>query len=92
MLFQSLISTNLAFDADVVDWDLSALPERGRIRHHIKSTSGYGIDEWSLSLTVQLNDEEFEAAQKHSQILKGHRAGDPAEYSNGLLKVDYSGQ
>jgi hypothetical protein len=90
--FGRLIWTNVAFDADVVSWDLSALPDRGRIRHHIKEASGYGIDEWSLSLTIQLNDAEFEGALKQSQIRKGQRGGSASDHPQGFLRIDYSGK
>jgi hypothetical protein len=75
-----------------VSWDLSASPERGRIRHHIKEASSYGINEWSLSLTIQLNDAEFEGALKQSQIRKGQRGGSVSDHPQGFLRIDYSGE
>ncbi|KAI5479232.1 endoplasmic reticulum metallopeptidase [Pseudohyphozyma bogoriensis] len=82
----------IAFDADVLSWDLSEAPERGNIRHHVKSAASYGVSRFTLSLTIQLTKEQFEAAVRQNQRSKGQRAGDSEEdRALGSLRIDYSG-
>ncbi|GAA6059342.1 hypothetical protein JCM10212_003240 [Sporobolomyces blumeae] len=82
----------VAFEADVLAWNLPQPPERGSIRHHVKSVASYGITEFPLSVTVQLTASEFAAAQHREQLAKGQRTDRLADDDHlGLLKVDFSG-
>ncbi|GAA5994045.1 hypothetical protein JCM5350_000059 [Sporobolomyces pararoseus] len=82
----------IAFEADVVSWDLPKSPERGLIRHHVKSVSSYGIDKFPLSLTIQLDPTSFSAALRQEQRLKNQRTDQSIEDEKlGSLKIDYSG-
>jgi hypothetical protein len=86
-----LIWSVISFQADIVNWDFETNPSRGVQRHVIKSLSGYGLEEWSLSLSIQLTKEEFEAAQRQSQRAKGQR-GDTSEEDErlGMLEIHFS--
>ncbi|KAI9630233.1 hypothetical protein KEM48_014156 [Puccinia striiformis f. sp. tritici PST-130] len=93
-----IIWTVIAFTADVVEWDLPSRPMRGKRRHHIKEASGFGIDRWTLNLTIALSETEFESAMANEQIQKGQRppisiddykAQDLAR--TGQLKIEFSG-
>lgn len=61
-------------------------------RHHVKEASGYGTDEWTLQMTIQLSDAQLQAYMRESQRKKGQR-GDKsdADVELGMLKVDFSG-
>ncbi|KEI41749.1 uncharacterized protein L969DRAFT_15765 [Mixia osmundae IAM 14324] len=87
-----IIWSVIAFDGDVVAWDLPSPAERGHVRHHVKEASSYGNDKWTLDLTLQLDQPAFEAAQRQSQRLKGQR-GDVSEADEALasLRIDFSG-
>lgn len=72
--------------------DLPKSPERGSIRHHVKSVSSYGIDKFPLSLTIQLDPTSFSAALRQEQRLKNQRTDQSIEDEKlGTLKIDYSG-
>lgn len=82
----------IAFDADVVAWDLPEPPQRGVIRHHVKSVASYGVTEFPVSVTVQLTPEQFAAAIREDQRAKGQRADESAEdRALSALRIDYSG-
>lgn len=82
----------LAFDADVLSWDLPEKPERGVIRHHVKSVAAFGVDQFTLALEIQLTKTQFQAAMREDQRSKGQR-GDTSEEDErlGKLTVHYSG-
>lgn len=93
-----IIWTVIAFTADVVSWDLPQNPLRGLERHHIKEVSGFGVDRWTLNMTLALSASEFEVALSNEQILKGQRpkisASDQRGLANqrhGQLRIDFSG-
>jgi len=46
---------------------------------NLQEASGYGIDEWSLTLTIQLSEKEFAAHLRESQRKKGQRADEDPE-------------
>ncbi|KAJ8297177.1 putative endoplasmic reticulum metallopeptidase 1 [Rhodotorula toruloides] len=82
----------LSFDGDVIAWDLPEPPQRGVIRHHVKSVASYGVNRFTLSLTLQLTPEQFAAAIREDQRAKGQRADASAEdKSLASLRIDYSG-
>ncbi|GJN92127.1 hypothetical protein Rhopal_005157-T1 [Rhodotorula paludigena] len=84
----------MSFTADVVAWDLPKVPERGQVRHHVKSVASYGVTRFPISLTLQLTPEEFAAAVRQEQRAKGQRpASDVSEADRQLaaLRIDYSG-
>ncbi|KAA1066931.1 hypothetical protein PGTUg99_015865 [Puccinia graminis f. sp. tritici] len=93
-----IIWTVIAFTADVVEWDLPSRPLRGKRRHHIKEASGFGIDRWTLNVTIALDEAEFQSAMENEQILKGQRAPisvhdkqAQAFARSGKLKIEFSG-
>jgi len=82
----------IAFEADVISWDLPQPPERGLIRHHVKSVASYGITRFPLSITIQLDSASFAAAQRQDQRRKSQRTDVSSEdEALGSLKIDYSG-
>ncbi|GAA5858742.1 hypothetical protein JCM8547_004967 [Rhodosporidiobolus lusitaniae] len=83
----------VAFNADVVAWDLPQPPERGaHVRHHIKSVASYGVTRFPFSFTVQCTPEEFAAALREDQRRKGQRAdASPEDEALARIKIDYSG-
>ncbi|KNZ47382.1 hypothetical protein VP01_643g2 [Puccinia sorghi] len=93
-----IIWTVIAFTADVVEWDLPSVPTRGKRRHHIKEASGFGVDRWTLNVTIALSEEEFQSAMENEQIVKGQREaigwddGEAQEFARrGKLKIEFSG-
>lgn len=92
MTHPNIIWPVVAFVADVVSWDLPESPERGLIRHHVKSVAANNVARFSLALTIQLSPEQFEAAMREDQREKEQR-GDVSEKDQilGGLKVDFSG-
>ena len=82
----------MAFDADVLSWDLPENPERGVRRHHVKSVAAYGIEQFTLEVEIQLSEREFQAAIREDQRRKGQRADTSEEDEKlGSLSVHYSG-
>ncbi|GAA5912605.1 hypothetical protein JCM8208_004787 [Rhodotorula glutinis] len=82
----------MSFTADVVAWDLPKAPERGDVRHHVKSVASYGVTRFPLSVTVQLTPEQFAAAMREDQRSKQQRSDSSAEdRALALLRIDYSG-
>lgn len=49
-----IIWTAVAFDANVLKWDLDENPPDEYARHHIKEGSFYGHDTWTVDLLVKL--------------------------------------
>ncbi|EKM50065.1 uncharacterized protein PHACADRAFT_153387 [Phanerochaete carnosa HHB-10118-sp] len=52
-----IIWTAVAFDANVLEWDLDDSPPDELARHHIKEGSFYGHDTWTVDLLVKLAPE-----------------------------------
>lgn len=48
------IDTVIAFDAHVLRWTLDDSPPNEYARHHIKEGSFYGVDTWSVDLTIRI--------------------------------------
>ncbi|SCV68329.1 BQ2448_450 [Microbotryum intermedium] len=91
MLHPGLIWPVIAFDADVISWDLPEPPERGLIRHHVKSVAGYGVTRFRLSLVIYLDEESFGAVMREQQRAKGQRADTSAsDAAKAKLRIDYS--
>lgn len=93
-----IIWTVIAFTADVVSWDLPENPTRGIERHHIKEASAFGVDRWTLNVTIALNQSEFDIAIENEQIIRGQRPSTPASdekalanQRRGMLRIDFSG-
>uniref|UniRef100_D8PVI5 Peptide hydrolase n=1 Tax=Schizophyllum commune (strain H4-8 / FGSC 9210) TaxID=578458 RepID=D8PVI5_SCHCM len=53
MYHPGLIWSVIAFDAEVLSWDLDNDPPAGRTRHHIKEASFHGVDKWEVELVVR---------------------------------------
>ncbi|GAA5877205.1 hypothetical protein JCM16303_006201 [Sporobolomyces ruberrimus] len=82
----------IAFEADVVSWDLPRAPERGLVRHHVKSVASYGITRFPLSVTIQLDAASFSATLRNEQREKKQRVDfSLSDRDLGSLKIDYSG-
>lgn len=89
-----LIWSVVAFDADLVAWDVGPTPPpSGFQRHHIKEVSRFGIEAWDINLLVRLSPDALTAAQKrgaggkpysHLIVLpQGGNQGSAAEGGNG---------
>ncbi|KAK4057683.1 hypothetical protein OIO90_001331 [Microbotryomycetes sp. JL221] len=82
----------VAFNGDVISWDLPKPPARGHIRHHVKSVAAYGVDLFKLSVVFELTAEEFDAAIRENQRDKNQRGDVNArDRQLGRIKVDFSG-
>lgn len=90
-----IIWSVIAFDANVMRWNLPAAPEPGMIRHHVKEASAYNVSTWELDMELQLDDVQFQAALRQSQRRKGQRKKDPVAEAEddrlGGLKIEFSG-
>lgn len=53
-----IIWSVVAFDAEILEWDLPSAPPEGYRRHHIKEVSRYGEDTWSIALTLRIQEDE----------------------------------
>ncbi|PWN50705.1 hypothetical protein IE53DRAFT_386978 [Violaceomyces palustris] len=59
-----IIWSVIAFDADVIEWDLPSEPPKGLRRHHIKEVSRHGLDKWSVNLLLRLDEKALEAYER----------------------------
>lgn len=55
-----IIWSVIAFDAEILEWDLPSTPPKGHRRHHIKEVSRYGSDTWSVKLTLRIQESEVD--------------------------------
>ena len=62
-----LIWSVVAFDADILEWDLPTPPPRGYQRHHIKEVSRYGTDRWTIRMLLKLDDAALARARARGQ-------------------------
>ncbi|SPC67749.1 uncharacterized protein UHOD_06842 [Ustilago sp. UG-2017b] len=58
----------VAFDAEILSWNLPSAPPTGYQRHHLKSVARHGIHSWSVDLVLRLQPDAAEAAKKRSGI------------------------
>ncbi len=58
-----LIWSVVAFDADILEWDLPSKPPSGYQRHHIKEVSRYGTSRWTIHLLLKLDEAGLAAAR-----------------------------
>ena len=97
-----LIWSVVAFDAEVIEWDLPSVPPAGRQRHHIKEVSRYGMSQWTINLLVKLDDSALGSAKARGQDSSSYGElvtvtpgqGDQtasAERDPSRLWIDYSG-
>lgn len=89
----NLIWSVMAFDADILEWDLPSPPPQGMQRHHLKEVARHGIDEWSVDLLLRLSPEA--TATGPSGVEK--RNANPIRVQDGIpardptkLWIDYS--
>lgn len=54
---KNIIWSVMAFDAEILEWDLSIPPPIGWQRHHLKEVSRFGQDSWSVSMLLKLPKE-----------------------------------
>ena len=59
----------VAFDAEILDWNLPSAPPAGYQRHHLKSVARYGIHSWSIDLVLRLEPDAIAAAKKRSGLI-----------------------
>lgn len=60
---EGVIWSVIAFDAEILEWNLPSAPPPGRQRHHIKEVSRQGINTWSVDLLLRLDDVAVQAAR-----------------------------
>ncbi|EPQ26656.1 uncharacterized protein PFL1_05636 [Pseudozyma flocculosa PF-1] len=53
----------IAFDGDVVEWNLPSTPPSGHRRHHIKQVGRHGQSKWSVDLVLRLDADGLAAAR-----------------------------
>ncbi|CAO1626338.1 unnamed protein product [Parajaminaea phylloscopi] len=82
-----IIWSVLAFDAEILEWDLPVDPPQGFRRHHVKEVSRYGTDEWSLRLLLKLPETQLEAARAGAKDATGKVSN--ADFSH-LIRVNGS--
>ncbi|ETS62307.1 hypothetical protein PaG_03384 [Moesziomyces aphidis] len=66
MSHPGVIWSVVAFDADILSWNLPSEPPKGHQRHHLKSVARHGIYSWSVDLVLRLEGDALEAAKKRS--------------------------
>lgn len=91
----------MAFDAEILEWDLGTIPvPEGHKRHVIKEVGRAGVDRWSLTMLLRLDATAIEAARKrgvdkqtHTELLKlAPGEGVPeAQRDPSRLVVSFSG-
>lgn len=82
-----IIWSVIAFDAEILEWDLPVKPPSGYRRHHIKEVSRYGKDVWSLRLLLRLPPHQVEAAQR---LATGKQSKVASPDFSHLIRVDPS--
>lgn len=70
MSHPNVIWSVVAFDAEILSWNLPSSPPEGYQRHHIKSVARHGIYTWSVDLVLRLQPDAVEAAKKRSGLFK----------------------
>ncbi|CBQ69193.1 conserved hypothetical protein [Sporisorium reilianum SRZ2] len=58
-----IIWSVVAFDAEILSWNLPSAPPQGHQRHHLKSVARHGIYTWSVDLVLRLPAHALAAAQ-----------------------------
>ncbi|EST09337.1 Peptidase M28 [Kalmanozyma brasiliensis GHG001] len=66
MTHPGVIWSVVAFDAEILSWNLPSAPPAGYQRHHLKSVARHGIYTWSVDLTLRLTPEALTAAKARS--------------------------
>lgn len=93
-LFRTSLSIHLEAEnlTNRASVDLPRAPERGLVRHHVKSVASYGITRFPLSVTIQLDAASFSATLRNEQREKKQRVDfSLSDRDLGSLKIDYSG-
>ncbi|UZJ56054.1 hypothetical protein CBS101457_005374 [Exobasidium rhododendri] len=90
---KNIIWSVIAFDAEILEWDLGMPPPVGFQRHHLKEVSRYGQDSWSVSMLLKLpvdaTKSTYSPTSKKDSLIResqGVPVRDPAK-----LWIDYSG-
>jgi hypothetical protein len=93
----NLIWSVMAFDADILEWDLPSEPPKGMQRHHLKEVARHGIDEWSVSLVVRLPADVVAAGPSSTSEGQRGKTQNPIRTEHGVpardpskLWIDYS--
>lgn len=69
-----IIWSVLAFDAEILEWDLPVPPPQGLQRHHIKEVSRFGRDLWSIDLLLRLQPDQLQYAKRRLGKTSGQRS------------------
>lgn len=91
----------MAFDAEILEWDLGSIPvPEGHKRHVIKEVGRAGVDSWTLTMLLRLDADALQAARTrgadkgtHTELLKlapGQGVPD-AQRDPSRLVVSFSG-
>lgn len=64
-----IIWSVIAFDAEILSWNLPSAPPSGLQRHHLKSVARHGIYSWSIDLVIRLQPDAIEVARKRTGIV-----------------------
>jgi hypothetical protein len=96
---KNIIWSVMAFDAEILEWDLSIPPPVGYQRHHLKEVSRYGQDNWSVNMLIKLPKEANRSSSSSTPSSKTKGKGlSMILESQGIperdptkLWIDYSG-
>lgn len=95
---KDIIWSVMAFDAEILEWDLSIPPPVGFQRHHLKEVSRFGQDRWSVSMVIKLPQEALTNTKQKPSTFKTKEKGsslilesNPPQRDPAKLWIDYSG-
>ncbi|SNX83965.1 uncharacterized protein MEPE_02673 [Melanopsichium pennsylvanicum] len=88
MAHPGIIWSVVAFDAEIVSWNLPSEPPSGFQRHHLKSVARHGIYTWSVELTIKLQQDGLVAAKKRSGFFSKKSNGKLIKVKNADENVD----
>ncbi|CDR98784.1 uncharacterized protein SPSC_00911 [Sporisorium scitamineum] len=82
----------VAFDAEILSWNLPSAPPEGYQRHHLKSVARHGIYTWSVDLVLRLPTDALPAAKLRTTAsgsgIVSKLKKSAAQSSGRLVKVD----
>lgn len=104
MSHPGVIWSVVAFDAEILSWNLPSAPPTGFQRHHLKSVARHGIYTWSIDLTLRLQPDALATARKRSsgiaskfakksegKLIRVKSADEQVERDPSRLWIDASG-
>lgn len=78
----------VAFDAEILSWNLPSAPPAGYQRHHLKSVARHGIYSWSIDLVLRLEPDQLAAAKPRTSSRIIDKLKKSAPSSGRLVKLD----